>query len=63
MNHQDPGLRAGAQRLATWNGSGNNAIAVNQNVVALNLLIFDGADWTGDVTVLLHNTIVWLAGP
>ena len=25
-------------------------------------LIFGGADWTGDVGVLLHNSVLWLAG-
>jgi len=60
--HQDPGLAAGVTLLASWNTSGYNAVAVNDNVVALNQLIFHYADWTGDVGVLLHNAVLWLAG-
>ncbi|MGC8875202.1 MAG: carboxypeptidase regulatory-like domain-containing protein, partial [Chloroflexia bacterium] len=60
--HQNPGLRSGAELLASWSGSGYNAVAVNENVVALNQLIFHSADWAGDVGTLLHNAIVWLAG-
>jgi len=59
--HQNPGLRAGAQLLARWNATSFNAVAVNENVVALNQLIFHNADWAGDMPVLLHNAIVWLA--
>ncbi len=58
--HQDPGLQTGATLLASWNTSGYNAVAVDNNVVALNLLIFSGADWTGDVGLLLHNAVEWL---
>ena len=61
--HQNPGQRGGAQLLASWSGTGYNAVAVNSNVVALNLLIFHESSWTGGVPRLLHNAIVWLAGP
>ncbi len=57
---QDPALAAGATLLATWTTTGNNAVAVNDNVVALNLLIFHSADYSGDVGTLLHNAVVWL---
>ena len=60
--HQDPGLQAGATLLAQWGSSNYNAVAVNDNVVAINMLIFHDADWTGDVPTLLHNAIVWLCG-
>ncbi|MGB9724011.1 MAG: S8 family serine peptidase [Chloroflexia bacterium] len=59
--HQNPGLRAGAELLARWSTSNYNAVAVNENVVALNQLIFHQANWTGDVPILLHNAIVWLS--
>jgi uncharacterized repeat protein (TIGR01451 family) len=59
--HQNPGLAPDAMLLAGWSSSGYNAVAVNDDVVALNQLIFSAADWTGDVGILLHNAIVWLA--
>jgi uncharacterized repeat protein (TIGR01451 family) len=59
---QDPGLAAGAELLATWSTSGYNAVAANDNVVALNMLVFDSADWTGDLGQLLYNAITWLSG-
>ena len=58
--HQDPGLAADATLLAAWNTSGYNYVVVNDNVVALNQLIFEAADWSGDVGTLLHNAINWL---
>ena len=60
MGHQNPGLQTGATLLATWSGTGANAIAFNEDVVGLNMLIFNGADWTGDVPTLLYNSIKWL---
>ncbi|MGC8874153.1 MAG: PKD domain-containing protein, partial [Chloroflexia bacterium] len=59
--HQNPGLRAGAELLARWSASTYNAVAVNENVVALNQLIFHNAMWSGDMPTLLHNAITWLA--
>jgi len=60
--HQNPGLAVGATSLATWTNSGYQAVAANENVVALNQLIFASADWTGDVGLILHNAAQWLAG-
>ncbi len=59
--HQNPGLRAGAESLAAWTDS-YHGVAVNENVVALNLLLTEAPGWTGDVGTLLHNACVWLAG-
>ncbi|MBN1901110.1 hypothetical protein JW926_07280 [Candidatus Sumerlaeota bacterium] len=61
--HQNPGLRSGAKLLATWNTSGHNYIAVNDNVVALNQLLHHASNWTGDVGIILHNAIIWLCAP
>ncbi len=60
--HQDPTARAGAEVLAAWANTGLSAVAVNDNVVALNLMIFSQAGWRGDVSILLHNAIAWLTG-
>ncbi|MBN2431467.1 MAG: hypothetical protein JXQ27_08320 [Acidobacteria bacterium] len=60
FGHQDPGVRGGAEQLADWADSDYPAIAVNDRVVALNMLIFNDADWTGDVPRLLYNAIKWL---
>jgi hypothetical protein len=38
------------------------AVAVNDDVVALNLMIFHQPGWQGDVPILLHNAIMWLTG-
>ena len=62
VGHQDPGLASDATMLATWGGTGYPYVAVNDddNVVALNQLIFSGASWQGDVGDLLYNAIRWL---
>ncbi len=59
--HQDPTVRADAEMLATWANTGLPAVAVNENVVALNLMIFQPG-WQGDAPILLHNAIMWLTG-
>jgi len=61
IGHQNPGLAPGATLLARWAGEGNNAIAVNGNAVAINMLLTDTADWTGDMPQLLYNAITWLS--
>jgi hypothetical protein len=62
FNQQDPGLATDAVLLASWSTSGYNAVAVTDNVVALNMNVFHSADWTGDLGQLLYNAISWLAG-
>ncbi len=60
--HQDPGLAADALLIADWN-DGQPMIAVNDNVVGLNILpINENGIWASDIATLLHNSIVWLAG-
>ncbi len=65
FGYQDPGLAPGADRIADWD-SGQIFIAANQNVVAFNLMPLDPQNnaltWTGDVPLLYHNAILWLAG-
>ncbi len=67
FGQQNPGLASGATLLATWTATSYNAVAVKPNVVALNMLLCQSADWTGDVPLLLHNALEWLcptsAGP
>lgn len=60
----DPGLAAGAVLLATWSPSSYNAVAVSSDgsVVALNMCLFSASESGGDVGLLLHNAIEWLAG-
>ncbi len=60
--HQDPGLADGALLIADWN-DGQPMIAVNDNVVGLNILpINENGIWSSDIATLLHNAIVWLGG-
>ncbi|MCP4459487.1 MAG: S8 family serine peptidase [Cytophagales bacterium] len=62
---QDPSLASGATLLADWS-DGHHFAAVNDNVVALNILPSDGngvPGWTGDLATLYHNAIIWMSGP
>jgi hypothetical protein len=60
--HQDPGLASNALLIADWN-DGQPMIAVNDNVVGLNILpINENGIWSSDIATLLHNSIVWLGG-
>jgi hypothetical protein len=58
----NPGLQPGALLLAEWD-SGYNAISVSpdEQVVGINMSIFDNAETTGDTALLLHNALTWLA--
>ncbi len=49
-----------AQLLASWS-NGWAMIAANADTVGFNLLYGPTVTWTGDVDVLVHNAIVWLA--
>jgi subtilisin family serine protease len=55
--HQNPGLGAGAELIANWTTSDYNYVVANDNVVALNQLLHHNADWTGDVPLILCNSI------
>lgn len=59
--HQNPGLQSGAQLVAEWTTSGYNYVVCNSNVVALNQLFCQEANWTGDVGKILCNAINLLA--
>ncbi len=62
---QNPILAPGATLIADWS-DGSHFLAVNDNVVALNILPSDGGGapgWTGDLATLYHNAIAWLSGP
>ena len=61
---QNPTLADGATLLADW-ADGTHFAAVNENVVALNILPSDGEGapgWTGDLATLYHNAALWLTG-
>ena len=60
----DVGLSGNGELLADWD-DGSHFCAVNDNVVALNILPSDGGGipgWTGDLMTLYHNAFLWLAG-
>jgi subtilisin family serine protease len=62
---QNPGIASGATLLADWN-DGNHFAAVNDNVLAVNILPSNGSGipgWTGDLATLYHNAITWFAEP
>lgn len=57
----DVQLRTGAEWVANWY-DGTPLVAVwNQNVVGINYYAFDYGDFTGDVEMLFHNAIVYVA--
>ena len=58
--HQNPGLAAGAELIADWTTSDHNYVVANDNVAALNQLLHHNADWTGDVPLILCNSIDYL---
>ncbi len=54
-------MRPGAEWVASWY-DGTPLVAVwNQNVVGINLYAFDYGDLSGDVALLFHNAIVYVA--
>ncbi len=60
--HQDPSVASGADLIADW-ADGEPMIAVNENVVGLNLLPINGnSSWASDLATLLHNSIIYLGG-
>lgn len=51
-------LAPGAALVASW--SDDEFVATTDNVVALNTFIPDGSLWTGDIDLIVHNSIIWL---
>ena len=60
------GVTPGSTLLANWD-NGSVFLAANENVLGVNLLPSSGyggpMDWTGDLPLLLHNTINHFAAP
>ncbi len=53
-------LAPGAEWVASW--TDDEFIATTDNVVALNTFLPDGYAWTGDIPLIVHNSIIWLVG-
>ncbi len=51
-------LDSGAELVAEW--TDDEFVATKGSVVALNTFLADGYAWTGDVDLIVHNTIIWL---
>ncbi len=51
-------LDTDATLVASW--TDDEFIATKGSVVALNTFLADGYNWTGDVGLIVHNSIVWL---
>lgn len=53
-------LNADAEWVADW--TDDEFVATKGKVVGLNTALFDGYAWTGDIPLIVHNSIVWLMG-
>ncbi len=53
-------LTPGAELVASW--TDDEFIATKEGVVALNTFLPDGYAWTGDIPLIVHNSIIWLLG-
>jgi hypothetical protein len=51
-------LNAGAAWVADW--ADDEFIATKGSVVALNTFLPDGYTWTGDIDLIVHNSVIWL---
>ena len=51
-------LAPGAELVASW--TDDEFVAVRDQVVALNTFLSDGYAWTGDVPLIVYNSIAWL---
>ncbi len=51
-------LTDGADLVAEW--TDDAFVATKGQVVALNAFLSDGYSWTGDVDLIVHNSIIWL---
>jgi hypothetical protein len=60
ISHQNVGVSAGATRLADWD-DGAVFVAYNDHVIGVNQLWFHGANWSGNMPTLMHNSILYLA--
>ncbi|MCX5771877.1 MAG: S8 family serine peptidase, partial [Candidatus Hydrogenedentes bacterium] len=54
-------IMPGAAWVASWN-DGLPLVAAKPGVVGINSFPFDYGSWTGDLVLLIHNSIVWLGG-
>ncbi|MHC4676045.1 MAG: BACON domain-containing protein, partial [Planctomycetota bacterium] len=67
VNALTDGLPAGvalepdAEWVADWDNGTPLVATQGSNVVGINIFAFDPGDFTGDVPLLFHNAIVWLA--
>lgn len=52
-------LQEGAEEIASWN-DGYPMVAVKGSVVAINSFVVDGYVWTGDMDIIVHNSVSWL---
>jgi hypothetical protein len=55
------GLNPGATLVASWN-DGEEFVATKGSVVGINSYPGSARQWTGDVDVIIHNSVIWLAG-
>lgn len=51
-------LAPGAEWVAAWED--DEMVATKGRVVALNAFLGDGFVWTGDIDLIVHNSLVWL---
>jgi hypothetical protein len=51
-------LSPGAELVASW--TDDEFVATKESVVALNTFLPDGYAWSGDVPLIVHNSIAWL---
>lgn len=56
---QDVYLAPEAKLVASWDDA-QALVATKGGVVALNVFIADNGWWTGDIDVIVHNSIIWL---
>jgi subtilisin family serine protease len=54
-------LAAGADVVAEW--TDDEFVATKGSVVAVNAFLGDGFSWSGDVDLIVHNSITWLQAP
>ncbi len=53
-------MAADTEWVADW--TDDEFIATKGKVVGLNTALFDGYAWTGDIPLIVHNSLTWLAG-
>jgi hypothetical protein len=55
-------LEPGARWVADWNNGFPFVATRGGRVAAINAYLGDGGYWSGDVALVLHNALAWLAG-